>query len=79
MMNRRKALMALGVVALGVVSGQAKYVKGETYKSTAPEPVDLSSRIIWEMDNTPIIELRMGKEKIEIKTSEIFEALKGGR
>ncbi len=80
-MDRRNAVMALGVGLIGILSGKAESGESKppvTAKALTwwePEPM----RIIWKMDDTEVIELQMGDEKIEINTSEIFEALKEGR
>ncbi len=81
-MDRRKALMALGVAIVGIVSGKAKFVSGDD-KTYVTQTIDTwwkarPTMILWKMDDTEVIKLQMGDETIEIKPSEIFEALKGG-
>ena len=78
-MDRRKALMALTMGLLGIWSGEAKAEekKQDTFKRDWWE--QKPQRLRWILDNTEAIELQLGLETIEIKPSEIFEALKEGR
>ena len=86
-MDRRKALLALIATIIGVMSGKAKFVYGKektiqgdiTWAGTENMADFKVSRIIWEIGDIETIEVRMKNEKIEIKTSEIFKALKEGR
>jgi hypothetical protein len=85
MMDRRKALMALVGTTVGLMSGRAIFASDETTEATinASHLANLftkrPNRIVWSMDDIDTIELRWKGAKIEIKTSEIFEALKEGR
>ncbi len=81
-MDRRKALMALLAASVGIISGRAIFASDETTINSS-HLVNLSiekpNRIVWLIDEIDTIELRWKDERIEIKTLEIFEALKERR
>ena len=78
-MTRRQALLALMAGTIGILSGRnvALTQDKETISNSKLRFTNLKpNRVVWCMDEIETIELRFSDEKIEIKTKEIFEALR---
>ena len=80
-MTRRQALLALMAGTIGIIGGGGRVAfPTEQGDFTTPSKVTFNNfkpnRVVWHMDEIKTIELILKGEKIEIKTGDIFEALR---